>query len=147
MAGKDNQVVKGTFALSARNLFSHRSDRTAGTVRGREGAAYPSSMSCRLDARVGGSAVSGQTGNHHGRCLSREGAAAAGNQRHVWEHIQKGGVVAYAILGVGLLSLLMILQKIRDLSQMRVDNPRWWRVFSLGCRWGGGQGPTSARDA
>src|SRR5208283_6211416 len=29
-----------------------------------------------------------------------------------------------AILGVGLLSLLMILQKIRDLSQMRVDNPQ-----------------------
>jgi len=33
-------------------------------------------------------------------------------------------VVAYAILGVGLLSLVMILQKIRDLSQMRVDNPQ-----------------------
>jgi hypothetical protein len=32
------------------------------------------------------------------------------------EHIQKGGLVAYAIIGVGILSLLMIAQKIGDLA-------------------------------
>jgi biopolymer transport protein ExbB len=41
----------------------------------------------------------------------------------LWEHINKGGMVAYAILGVGLLSAFMILQKMHDLSQMAVDKP------------------------
>jgi biopolymer transport protein ExbB len=41
----------------------------------------------------------------------------------VWQHIQKGGVVSYAILGVGALALLMTLQKLRDLSQMAVSSP------------------------
>jgi biopolymer transport protein ExbB len=41
----------------------------------------------------------------------------------VLEHIQKGGPVAYAIIGVGFLALLMIGQKVRDLIGLSVDPP------------------------
>jgi biopolymer transport protein ExbB len=41
----------------------------------------------------------------------------------VWEHINKGGVISYAILCVGLLSFLLTVLKIRDLARMAVDGP------------------------
>ena len=45
------------------------------------------------------------------------------------EHIAKGGVVAYAILGVGLISLLMILQKAKELTKMKVDSRETVQAF------------------
>jgi biopolymer transport protein ExbB len=126
MAGKDNQVVKGTFAFVGPETF-FRNDQTgqAGTVRGREGAAYP--VVYVLSAWTRGSAEAlfqGKLGTIMGDASAGKALRLRETKGTVWEHIQKGGVVAYAILGVGLLSLLMILQKIRDLSQMRVDNPQ-----------------------
>ncbi len=47
----------------------------------------------------------------------------------VLEHIQKGGLVAYAIIGVGFLSLLMIAQKILDLTRLALDSPQAIRAF------------------
>ena len=126
MASKDNQVVKGTFAFVGPETF-FRIDQTgqAGTVRGREGSAYP--VVYVLSAWTPGSAEAlfqGKPGTIMGDASAGKALRLRETKGTVWEHIQKGGVVAYAILGVGLLSLLMILQKIRDLSQMRVDNPQ-----------------------
>jgi biopolymer transport protein ExbB len=45
------------------------------------------------------------------------------------EHIQKGGLVAYAIIGVGLLALAMIVEKVRDLSLLAPDSPGAVRTF------------------
>ncbi len=41
----------------------------------------------------------------------------------VWSHIQSGGIMAYVILTTGLLALLLIVQKVRDLTQLRLDPP------------------------
>ena len=40
----------------------------------------------------------------------------------VWDHIQKGGLMAFAIIGVGLLALFMIIGKLRVLQRMGVDS-------------------------
>jgi biopolymer transport protein ExbB len=47
----------------------------------------------------------------------------------VWQHIQRGGVVAFAILFVGLVAILLIAQKLRDLQRMAVDSPAVAQAF------------------
>jgi len=42
---------------------------------------------------------------------------------NVWAQVDRGGTVAYVILGVGVISVLLILQKIFDLVRMRIDRP------------------------
>jgi biopolymer transport protein ExbB len=126
MVGKDNQVVKGTFAFVGPETF-FRVEQTglAGTVRAREGSTYP--VAYVLPAWAPGAAEAlfqGKMGTIMGDASAGKALRLRETKGTVWEHIQKGGIVAYAILGVGMLSLLMILQKIRDLAQMRVDNPR-----------------------
>jgi biopolymer transport protein ExbB len=39
----------------------------------------------------------------------------------VWHHIQTGGMMAYVILATGFLAVVLIVQKLIDLSQMRLD--------------------------
>ena len=41
----------------------------------------------------------------------------------VRDHLNAGGLVAYLIVGVGLLALLLVGQKIRDLARMNLDTP------------------------
>jgi biopolymer transport protein ExbB len=49
----------------------------------------------------------------------------------LWQHINKGGTVAYAIVGVGLLSLLLIVMKTRDVFRLAVDAPGTVRKFLI----------------
>lgn len=42
---------------------------------------------------------------------------------NAWQHIQTGGTMAYVILLTGLLALVLIVQKLIDLAQMRLDEP------------------------
>ena len=37
------------------------------------------------------------------------------------EHVSKGGVVAYFIVAVGVLALVIVIGKVRDLAQMKVE--------------------------
>ena len=41
----------------------------------------------------------------------------------LWAQVDRGGTVAYVILGVGVISILLIFQKIFDLARTRVDTP------------------------
>ena len=123
MVGEHNQVMKGTFALVGPEAF-FRADQggIVGTVRNREGATYP--VVYVLSAWESGAARAFFEGKP-GIMLADASAGKALQLREtkgtIWQHIQKGGVVAYAILGVGLLAALMTLQKIRDLMRMKVD--------------------------
>ena len=47
----------------------------------------------------------------------------------LWQHINKGGMVAYAIVGVGLLALLLMGLKTRDVLRLAVDAPGAVRGF------------------
>jgi len=121
----DNRLVKGTFALAGPEaFFRSEQDGAAGTVRMREGTGQP------ITYLLPGWKPASSADFFQGRMGSYLADATAGKALRlqeakgtVWQHINKGGIVSYAILCVGLLSVLMILQKIRDLGRMSVDSP------------------------
>lgn len=119
-----NQVLRGQFAFAGPEVFFRSTDGSlTGPVRQREGSdfavAYPIATWNSADA-----------GNYFSGELATIPADASGGkalrlqQTHgsVWIHIQKGGVMAFIILGVGTLALLMILQKARDVVRMRPES-------------------------
>ena len=126
MVDEHNQVIKGTFAFVGPEAY-FRADKggAVGTVRNREGATYP--VVYLLPAWGAGAAQAFFEGRL-GVVMADASAGKALQLRQtkgtVWQHIQKGGVVAYAILGVGFIALLMTLEKIRDLAQLRIDDPK-----------------------
>jgi biopolymer transport protein ExbB len=125
LIGDHNLLVKGTFAfVGPETFFRPEQGGAAGTVRVREGTAYP--VAFVLPAWKPDAAEAFFLGKP-GIIMADASAGKALQLREtkgtLWQHIQKGGVVAYAILGVGLLAVLMTLQKIRDLTRMTVDQP------------------------
>ncbi len=125
LLGDGNQVVKGTFAFVGPETF-FRADEggRAGTVRSREGSPQP--ITYVLSAWKPADAAAffqGQPGTIMADATAGKALRLKETKGTLWQHIQKGGVVAYAIVGVGLLALLMILQKLRDLARLAVDTP------------------------
>ena len=126
-----NQVLKGTFAfVGPETYFLPEQGAGAGAVRPRDGAKYPVSYALpdwSHDAAAAFFAgkpsviVADASGGKALRLKETSGT--------VWEHVQKGGWVAFAILAVGAISLLMVLQKIRDLSRMGMDSPATVAAF------------------
>ena len=121
----DSRMVPGTFAFAGPEVF-FRSEQggPAGTVRMREGSEHP------VTYVLTGWKPAAAEAFFQGRLGAFPADASAGKALRlketkgtVWQHINKGGVVSYAILAVGLVAFLMILQKLRDLSQMAVDSP------------------------
>jgi biopolymer transport protein ExbB len=126
MMGEHNEVMKGTFAFTGPEAY-FRDDRSGavGTVRTREGAAYPVVYFLSAwDARAAQAFFEGKPGTVMADSSAGKALQLRQTKGTVWQHIQKGGIVAYAILGVGLLAMLMTLQKIRDLVHMRIDDPK-----------------------
>ena len=125
MLDDGNLVVKGTFAfVGPETFFRAEQGGRAGTVRSREGSDYP--ITYHLAAWKSDAAEAffgGQMGTIMADASAGKALRLKETKGTLWEHINKGGMVAYAILGVGLLSAFMILQKIHDLSQMAVDKP------------------------
>lgn len=121
----NNQVFKGTFAFVGPETF-FRSDQGgyAGTVRPRAGSAYP--VTYALSAWKASDAAAFFGGGPGTIIADASGGKALRlkeTRGSLLEHIQKGGLVAYAIIGVGFLSLVMIVQKIGDLARLTVDSP------------------------
>ena len=122
----DNKVVTGTFAFVGPEVFFRTEQGAiAGTVRVREGTGgavmYPLSEWKPATAEAffqGG----------HGMIPADASAGKALRLKEtkgtIWQHISKGGVVSYGIIGVGLLALGLIGQKIYDLSRMGMDDSR-----------------------
>jgi biopolymer transport protein ExbB len=121
----NNQVIKGTFAFLGPETYFLPDDGTgAGTVRPRAGSAYP--VTYRLPSWKPQDASAFFQGKPATIIADASGGKALRlkeTKGTVFDHIQKGGPVAYAIIAVGLLSLVMIGQKLRDLSLLAVDPP------------------------
>lgn len=134
MLAEDNRVVKGTFAFVGPETFFRDDQATYfGTVRSR--AAGDAPIAYRLpqwDPADAKAFFSGQLG----RIVADASAGKALRLRQTsgtWlEHVRKGGVVAYAILGVGAVALVLIVLKLRDVSRMRVES-RAEAAGLLGC--------------
>jgi biopolymer transport protein ExbB len=126
-----NQVFKGTFAFAGpETYFLPGQGGHAGTVRPREGAAYP------VTYEVASWKAEDATAFFQGSLAAIPADASGGKalrlketRGSLLEHIQKGGVVAYAIIGVGILSLLMIAQKVGDLRRLGIDSPTAVQAF------------------
>ena len=121
----DNRLLPGTFAFVGPEAF-FRSDQggAAGPVRVREGTGRP--IAYLLPAWRTASAAALFQGGMGTILADASGGKALRLQETkgtVWEHINKGGAVSYAILCVGMLSLGMIGLKVRDLIRMGVDTP------------------------
>ena len=102
----------------------------AGTVRPRAGSEYP--VSYELPGWKSEDATaffSGKPGVVMADASGGKALRLKETKGSVFEHVQKGGVVAYAIIGVGLLSLLMVAQKLRDLKELSVDAPHLVGAF------------------
>ena len=127
----NNQVFKGTFAfIGPETYFLPEQGGRAGTVRPRAGSAFP--MSYELPAWKPDDAsafFSGKPGTVMADASGGKALRLKETKGSIIEHVQKGGPVAYAIIGVGLLSLIMIGQKIRDLRDLSVDAPPVVRAF------------------
>jgi biopolymer transport protein ExbB len=117
--------MKGTFAfVGPETYFQADHGGVVGTVRAREGAPFP--VAYALPAWEPATAeifFQGRPGTIMADASAGKALRLRETKGTIWQHIQKGGVVAYAILAVGLIATLMVLQKIRDLSNMAVDTP------------------------
>ncbi len=121
----DNQMVKGTFVfVGPETFFRPEQGGIAGTVRLREGTGNPVAyLLPEWKPAAAEAFFQGRMGTIYADASAGKALRLKETKGTVWQHINKGGVVSYAILCVGLLALIMILQKIRDLSRMAVDKP------------------------
>lgn len=121
-----NRVVDGTFAFAGPETY-FLPDAGAGqpaTVRLRDGSTNPIAYELADWPAADATAFfGGQTGRVIADSSGGKALRLKETRGTIWEHIDTGGVVAYAIVVVGLVALLMILQKMRDLARMAVDGP------------------------
>jgi len=120
-----NEVVKGTFAFMGPATFFRAQDGHAAglTVTGAQATfpmthplvGWPADEATALFAGKTGTILADVSGGKALRLKAVQGT--------VWSHIRTGGVVAYAILGVGALAVLLMAQKLWDLRRMRLDRP------------------------
>jgi biopolymer transport protein ExbB len=139
MIGEDNRVVDGVYAFAGPETYFRSASGLAGTVRAREGAAVPVVYSIPgWNSDAAAAFFRGDAGTVMADASTGKALRLRETKGTIWEHIGKGGIVAYAILGVGLVALLMVLQKIRDLTRMAVDSPaaveRFLGLVSSGAR-------------
>ena len=129
----DNQVWPGSFAFVGPQVYFRADHGREGLVlRPREETAGPVAVVHALpewDAAAAAAFFQGRPGTMPadptlGKALRLQ--EAKGN---LLQHVKKGGLVAYAIVGVGLLSLLLILLKTRDVIRLGVDAPATVRDF------------------
>jgi biopolymer transport protein ExbB len=126
----NSQVFKGTFAFVGPETFFLPEGGKAGTVRPRAGSTYPVTYPLAAWKPDEASAFfQGKPGMIIADASGGKALRLKQTTGSVLEHIQKGGLVAYAIIAVGLLSLLMIAQKIGDLARLAVDSPQAVQSF------------------
>ena len=131
MVADTNQLVKGTFAfVGPETYFLPAGGGPVGTVRPREGARNPISFSLpSWKAQDAAAFFSGHPGLIMADASGGKALRLDETTGTFWQHVQKGGAVAYAIVIVGFFAAVMILQKVRDLARMGVDSPTAVEAF------------------
>ncbi len=126
----NNKVFKGTFAFAGPETFFQPDGGSAGTVRPRAGSAYPVTYVLPAWKPEEASAYfGGKPGTIFADASGGKALRLKETTGSLLDHINKGGVVAYFIIGVGLVALLMIAQKIGDLARLSVDTPQTVHAF------------------
>ncbi len=121
----ENQVRPGTLVFVGPEAFFLPDNGSVGaSLRRQSGATYPTAYPLPLWTGADATAF------FHGQPGHMQADASRGKALHLQEtrgsvlsHIRSGGIVAYIILATGFLALLLIIQKVYDLAQMRLDRP------------------------
>lgn len=132
MIGESSELQAGTFAfVGPQTYFRATQDGAAGVaVRLREGSAYPVAFPVKDWAGPAAEALfRGETGSIPADATGGKALRLKQTTGTVWDHIRKGGYVAFAILGVGALSLLLIILKLIDISKLSVDDAAEAQAF------------------
>lgn len=131
VAADTNEVLRGQFAFVGSETFFRSTDgRHVGAVRARDGAKLPASYALPEWSQTSASTFfAGQPGTILADASGGKALRLQETSGTLWDHVRKGGVVAFAIIGVGAFALLMILQKIRDVSQMGLEPAENYQKF------------------
>jgi biopolymer transport protein ExbB len=113
----------GTFAFSGPEVFFQPTGGgPAGIVRVRDGSRQPVYYPQAQWAAPARTALfAGQLGMLPADPAGGKALRLQQTGGTVWQHVEKGGKVAYAIVLVGLVALLLIVHKLWDVAAMRVD--------------------------
>lgn len=125
LVGDGNLVVKGTFAFVGPEVF-FKADQgdVAGTVRAGEETLYPVTYPLPQWKAEGASALfQGQQGTILADPSGGKALRLRETKGTVLQHIDRGGVVAYILIGLGGVSILIAILKVVDLRNLTVDDP------------------------
>jgi biopolymer transport protein ExbB len=120
-----NEVKPGVLLfMGPQTFFRADSGETGVAVRLREGATHPVAFSVAgWDAGAAAPVFSGGRGVIAADATGNKALRLRETRGTLWEHVAKGGYVAFAILGVGLLAAMLAIQKLIDASRLRIDDP------------------------
>ncbi len=125
LVGRTNTAAKGTFLFLGPEVFFQSDDpAVAGTVRLREGSPYPvvyplpNWTAQQARALAGGAMGTIPADASGGKALQLRETTGT-----LFEHINRGGPVAYLIIGVGLFACGLAIQKFLELRRLEVDPP------------------------
>lgn len=132
LLGGTNRVLEGTYAFAGPETYFLADNGAAkpAVVRSREGAEIPVAYElpgwkpADADAYFSGKDGSIVVDASGGKALRLKETRGT-----LLQHIHTGGVVAYVIVVVGLVALLMILQKMRDVARIVLDDPASVQAF------------------
>ncbi len=131
MIDEGNEVRTGTFAFTGPQVYFRSDKGEAGVVvRLREGATYPTAYVVKEWPAAGAEAFfQGGAGSLPADATGGKALRLKQTTGTLWQHIEKGGYVAFAILAVGALSLLLIVMKLVDLSRLSVERESTVQAF------------------
>jgi len=126
LVGEDNRVVKGTFAFFGPEVFFRTGqDGAAGTVRAGGGSLYPVTYPLPQWAPERAAAFfQGQDGTIVADASGGKALRLRETKGTLMQHIDKGGIVAYILIGLGGVSILISVLKVMDLRHLSVGDPR-----------------------
>jgi biopolymer transport protein ExbB len=126
LIGEDNRVVKGTFAYLGPEVFFRADEgNAAGTVREGDGSLYPVTYPlAQWNGETAAALFQGRPGTILADASGGKALRLRETKGTVLQHINKGGVVAYILIGLGGVSLLITVLKILDLRHLSADEPR-----------------------
>ena len=129
--GNSSQVSKGTFAfVGPESFFKPADGEASGLVQTREGTDLPITyLLSDWKANAADPLFRGQAGTIFADASAGKALRLKEAKGTLIQHINKGGVVSYAIICVGALALFMVIQKMRDISRMAVDEPENVRSY------------------
>jgi biopolymer transport protein ExbB len=126
VSSTSNKLVDGTYVFMGPETFfvSSAPSEIAGTVRAREEGAAPSVFPLPgWDNATGAAFVSGNLTSVPIDVSGGKALQLRQSQGDWLDHIRKGGVVGYSIIGLGIFALLTSLVKLIDLRKLSVDKP------------------------